>query len=79
MNQPGTTVEYLFENNAGVTQQTHAMSFRCRDIGLDCSFETTGTSEHKILREFIDHAEATHNLNVLSADVILKIKSAIKK
>jgi predicted small metal-binding protein len=55
------------------------MSFRCRDIGLDCSFETTGTSEHKILREFIDHAEATHNLNFLSADVILKIKSAIKK
>jgi predicted small metal-binding protein len=79
MNQPGTTIEYLFENTTGEMQQTPAMSFRCRDIGMDCSFETTGTAEQKILKKYIDHAESTHNLSVLSADVILKIKSAIKK
>ena len=53
--------------------------FTCRDLGMDCSFKTTGTTDKEILKKFIDHAESAHNMPVLTADVILKVKIAIKK
>jgi predicted small metal-binding protein len=52
--------------------------FTCRDLGMDCSFETTGTTDKEIIKKFIDHAESTHNMPVLTADVIFKVKKAIK-
>jgi predicted small metal-binding protein len=54
-------------------------SFSCKDLGMDCSFEATGTTERELMRQFIDHAEPAHNLNVLTADVIYQIQKAIKK
>jgi len=55
------------------------VSLSCRDLGMDCSFETTGTTEREILRKFIDHAESAHDMPVLTADVILRVQKAIKK
>jgi predicted small metal-binding protein len=46
---------------------------------MDCSFETTGTTNSEILKKFIDHAQSAHNMPVLTADVILKVKKALKK
>ena len=46
---------------------------------MDCSFETTGTTDSEIMKKFIDHAKSAHNMPVLTADVILKVKIAIKK
>jgi predicted small metal-binding protein len=54
-------------------------SFTCRDLGIHCSFETTGTTDGEIIRKFIDHAESAHNMPVLTAEVIFKLKKAIKK
>jgi predicted small metal-binding protein len=51
----------------------------CRDLGLDCSFQATGTTDNKIMREFIDHAASAHRMDVLSADVIFKVQKSIKK
>ncbi len=31
------------------------------------------------MKKFIDHAESAHNMPVLTADVIFKVKKAIKK
>jgi len=53
--------------------------FTCRDLGMDCSFKTTGTTDKEIIKKFIDHAESAHNMPVLTADVIFKVKKAIKK
>jgi len=55
------------------------VSFTCRDLGMDCSFETTGTTESEIMKKFIDHAESAHNMPVLTADIMLKVTKAIKK
>jgi Predicted small metal-binding protein len=55
------------------------VAFSCRDLGMDCSFETTGTTESEIMKKFIDHAQSAHNMPVLTADVIFKVKTAIKK
>ena len=54
-------------------------SFTCRDIGIDCPFETHATTDNELMRKFIKHAESAHNLQVLSADVIFKVQNAIKK
>ena len=55
------------------------VSFSCRDLGMDCAFETTGTTDSEILKKFSDHAESVHHMPVLTADVIFKVKKAIKK
>jgi predicted small metal-binding protein len=54
-------------------------SFMCKDIGIDCPFEAHGSTENELMRKFIDHAEPAHKMPVLSADVIYKIRNAIKK
>jgi predicted small metal-binding protein len=53
--------------------------FRCRDIGMDCSFQTIGTTDNEIMKSFIDHTASAHKIEVLSADVIFKVQKAIKK
>jgi predicted small metal-binding protein len=55
------------------------VSLSCRDLGMDCSFETSGTTEREILKKFIDHAESVHHMPVLTADIILKVQNAMKK
>jgi predicted small metal-binding protein len=55
------------------------VSFACRDLGMDCSFETTGTTDSEIVKKFIDHAQSAHNMPVLTADVIFKVKKAIRQ
>lgn len=54
-------------------------SFMCKDIGIDCPFEAHGSSNHELMRKFIDHAEPAHKMQVLSADVIFKVQNAIRK
>jgi len=54
-------------------------SFMCKDIGIDCPFEAYGTTNHELMRKFIDHAEPAHKMHVLSADLIFKVQHAIKK
>lgn len=51
----------------------------CKDLGLDCSFEVTGRTNTEVMRRFIDHAGSAHNMNVLSADVMYRVRKAIVK
>jgi len=55
------------------------VSFTCKDLGMDCSFEITGNTNSEIMKKFIEHAESAHNMPVLTADVILKVKKALNK
>jgi len=54
-------------------------SLTCKDIGMDCPFEAKGTTNHELMRKFIDHAETAHKMQVLPADIIFKVQKAIKK
>jgi predicted small metal-binding protein len=54
-------------------------SFSCKNLGMDCSFEATGTTESELMKKFAEHAEPAHDMNVLSADIIYKFQKAIKK
>jgi predicted small metal-binding protein len=51
----------------------------CKALGMDCSFEATGTTDNEIMRKFIDHAGSAHTMDLLTADVIYRIQQAIKK
>jgi len=55
------------------------VSLTCRDLGIDCSFETTGSTESEIVKKFIDHAQSAHNMPVLTDEVLLKVQKALKK
>jgi len=54
-------------------------SFTCRDIGIDCPFESHAITDQELMRKFIDHAESDHKMQVLSADIILRVQNAIKR
>ncbi len=51
----------------------------CRDLGMDCPFEATGTTDQEIMRQFINHAEHAHKMSVLPADIIYRVQKSIKK
>jgi len=51
----------------------------CKDLGMDCSFEATGTTDNEVMRKFIDHAGSAHDMDLLTADVLYKVHQAIKK
>ena len=55
------------------------VSFSCRDLGMDCSFETTGMTDSKIMKKFIEHGKTAYNMPFLTTDILLKVKKAIKK
>jgi predicted small metal-binding protein len=57
----------------------HMMSINCRDLGIDRSFEMTGTNEQEIMRKFIIYAENELKMPVLSGDTIFRVQMAIKK
>jgi predicted small metal-binding protein len=55
------------------------MSLNCRDLGMDCSLELTGTNEKEIMRNFITYAENELKMPVLTADTIYRLQMTIKK
>ena len=55
------------------------MSLNSRDLGMNHSFELTGTNESEIMRKFIHYAETELNMPVLTADTIYRVQMAIKK
>ena len=54
-------------------------SIKCGDLGMDCFFEVKGTTERELIRQLIEHMESEHNIPVLTADLLLRIKKGIKK
>ena len=52
---------------------------KCRDLGMDCSFRATETADTNNMNACIDHAASVHKMQVLSAEVILKVQNAIKR
>ena len=54
-------------------------SFKCRDIGMDCPFEASAPSREELMAKITEHANKVHNLNPPPADLVEKIKKAIKE
>jgi predicted small metal-binding protein len=74
-------VQSLLEGRAGSDEMERIplASFKCGDLGMDCSFEVKGTTEREIIRQLLSHLESEHTIPVLTADVLFRIKKGIKK
>jgi predicted small metal-binding protein len=55
------------------------VSLHSRDLGMDHSFELTGTNEREVMRKFIEYTETELKMPVLTADTIYRVQMAIKK
>jgi predicted small metal-binding protein len=51
---------------------------RCRDVGMDCDFETRGASEEEVLQQAAAHAKATHQISEMTPDLVNKVRAAIR-
>ena len=36
------------------------MKFACKDLGLDCNFETTGANKEETMRQAMEHGNSVH-------------------
>lgn len=61
----------------GISKSPMALCI-CKDLGIDCSFKVIGTTDNEVMRKFIDHAESSHNMDLLTADVIYRVQKVIK-
>ena len=54
-------------------------SFKCKDLGMKCSFEVKDENQDELMKIIAMHGEKTHNMKELPADMMEKVKKAIKK
>jgi predicted small metal-binding protein len=53
-------------------------SFACKDIGMACEFKTTAPTEAELMKKIAEHAKTAHKIETVPADLMVKIKKAIK-
>ncbi len=53
--------------------------FRCRDLGLDCDAVIRADTEEEILKKAAEHAKAVHNMKEIPAEVVAKVRAAIRE
>ena len=52
--------------------------FLCKDIGMDCPFEVHADTEEELMQKIAEHGKEAHGMTEMSAEVLEKIKQAIK-
>lgn len=53
-------------------------SFKCKDIGMDCGFETSAESMDSLMPKITKHASEAHNINTITEELKTKVTGAIK-
>jgi predicted small metal-binding protein len=53
-------------------------SFKCKDIGMDCSFSAKAPNEADLEKKIAEHARSAHGIQSLDKDMWIKIKRAIR-
>jgi len=54
-------------------------SFKCKDIGMACPFETNAKTEDELMKKIAEHAAKAHDIKTVPPELMAKIKKAIKK
>jgi predicted small metal-binding protein len=55
-----------------------AKQLRCRDVGLDCDFETRAGTEDEVLQKASEHARSAHQITEMPPELAAKVRSAIR-
>ncbi len=54
-------------------------TFACKDLGMECPFRASAPTEAELMKKIADHAKAAHKIESIPADMMAKIKKAIRK
>lgn len=54
-------------------------SFKCKDIGMACNFETSASTEDELMKKIKEHAASAHDIKTITPELAAKINNAIKK
>jgi predicted small metal-binding protein len=54
------------------------VSFKCKDIGMDCPFETNAPNVAELDDKIADHARKDHNIPSLDKEKWMKIHKVMK-
>lgn len=54
------------------------VSFKCKDIGMDCKFEATAPNVQELDDKIAKHAREVHNIPSLDKEMWIKIHKAEK-
>jgi predicted small metal-binding protein len=71
--------EIIYNDKIISNRCTSMPSFKCKDIGMDCKFETTAPTEAELMKKIAEHAKSAHKMETIPPDVMAKVKAAIKK
>jgi len=58
-----------------------AMTFACRDLGVDCPYVARGETEEELIADVLKHGKETHGYTdekLNDPEMMKKVKSAIK-
>ena len=56
-----------------------AKSFACKDIGMQCNFQTRANTEEELMQRIAAHAKKAHNMACIDAGTMSKVKAAIRE
>lgn len=51
---------------------------RCGDVMPGCNFVASGATEEEVLKKVTQHAKDKHNVKELTAELVGKVKAAIR-
>jgi len=51
---------------------------RCKDVGIDCSFEARGKTIDEVLKKAADHARKEHGVKRVTQDYLKSWKKLVK-
>jgi len=54
-------------------------TFVCKDLGMNCPFRAEAPTEEELMKKIAAHAKAAHKIDPIPADMLAKVKKAIKK
>jgi predicted small metal-binding protein len=60
-----------------MTQWCEMPSFEC--FGKNCGFKTSAPTEAELMTKIAEHAKTAHKMDPIPPDVMVKVKTAIKK
>ena len=56
-----------------------AKKFSCKNIGLECAFETSAENEEALLAQVKEHARSAHKMEQIDDATMSKIKASFQE
>jgi predicted small metal-binding protein len=53
-------------------------TLKCRDVGLDCDFQTRGETEDEILQRAAAHVQRDHGIEQITPELEARVRAAIR-